>query len=46
MNIKKDIFTWSSDIFLSEPKIVLLIILFGLISLIISKEVILIICKI
>jgi hypothetical protein len=40
INIRKDIFTLSSDIFLSELKIVLLITLFGLISLIISEEVI------
>ena len=41
INIKKDIFTFSSDIFLSELKIVLFIILFGLINFIISSEVIL-----
>ena len=40
INIKKEIFTLSSDIFLSELKIVLLMILFGLISFIISREVI------
>tara|TARA_B100001057_G_scaffold488913_1_gene574145 strand:- start:203 stop:568 length:366 start_codon:yes stop_codon:yes gene_type:complete len=40
INIKKDIFTLSSDIFLSELKIVLFIMLFGLISFIISKDVI------
>ena len=40
INIRKDIFTLSSDIFLSELKIVLLIILLGLMSLIISEEVI------
>ena len=40
INIKKDIFTLSSDIFLSELKIVLFMILFGLISFIISSEVI------
>jgi hypothetical protein len=40
INIRKDIFTFSSVIFLSELKIVLLITLFGLISLIISNEVI------
>jgi hypothetical protein len=40
INIKKDIFTLSSDIFFSELKIVLLIILFGLISFMISNEVI------
>ena len=40
INIRKDNFTLSSEIFLSELKIVLLIILFGLISLIISREVI------
>ena len=40
INIKKDIFIWSSNIFLSDPNIVLLIILLGLISLIISKDVI------
>ena len=40
INIKKDIFTWSSDIFLSDPNIVLLIMLLGLISLIIYEEVI------
>ena len=40
MNIKKDIFILSSDIFLSELKIVLLITLLGLISLKISEEVI------
>ena len=33
INIKKEIFTFSSDIFLSEPKIDLLIILLGLINL-------------
>ena len=38
INIKKDILTWSSDIFLSDPNIVLLTILFGLISLIISED--------
>ena len=41
MNIKKDILTFSSDIFLLELKIVLLIILFGLINFKISDEVIL-----
>ena len=41
INIRKDIFTFSSVIFLSELKIVLFITLFGLINLIISKEVIL-----
>ena len=40
INIKKDTFTWSSDIFLSEPKSVLFIMLFGLMSLMISREVI------
>jgi len=40
INIRKDIFILSSDIFLSELKIVLLITLFGLINLIISEEVI------
>jgi hypothetical protein len=40
IKIKKDIFTLSSEIFLSELKIVLLMILFGLISFIISNEVI------
>jgi hypothetical protein len=40
INIKKDTLTWSSDIFLSVPKIVLFIILLGLISLMISEEVI------
>ena len=41
MNIKKDILTFSSDIFLFELKIVLLIILFGLINFNISDDVIL-----
>ena len=41
INIKKDILILSSDIFLFEPKIVLLIILFGLINLKISDDVIL-----
>ena len=40
IKIKKDIFTFSSDIFFSELKIILLIMLFGLISFIISNEVI------
>ena len=40
INIKKETLTWSSDIFLSDPNIVLFIILLGLISLIISDEVI------
>ena len=40
IKIKKDIFILSSVIFLSELKIVLLIMLFGLINLIISDEVI------
>ena len=40
INIKKDIFILSSEIFLSVLKIVLFIILLGLTSLIISKEVI------
>ena len=40
INIKKDILILSSVIFLSELKIVLLIILFGLINFIISAEVI------
>ena len=40
INIKKDILTCSSKIFLSEPNIVLLTMLLGLISLIISEEVI------
>jgi hypothetical protein len=40
INIRNEIFISSSDIFLSELKIVLLIILFGLISLIISEDVI------
>ena len=40
MNIKKEIFTLSSVIFLSELKIVLLITLLGLINFIISEEVI------
>ena len=40
MNIRKEILIISSDIFLSELKIVLLTMLFGLISLIISDEVI------
>tara|TARA_B100001121_G_C18387005_1_gene478932 strand:+ start:108 stop:473 length:366 start_codon:yes stop_codon:yes gene_type:complete len=40
IKIKKDILTLSSEIFLSELKIVLFIILLGLISFIISKEVI------
>ena len=40
INIKKDIFILSSDIFLSVLKMVLLIMLLGLTSLIISKEVI------
>ena len=38
MKIRKEIFTLSSVIFFSEPKIVLLITLFGLINLIISEE--------
>ena len=38
INIKKDILILSSDIFLSELKIVLLIILFGLINLKISED--------
>ena len=37
MNIRKDILILSSDIFLSESKIVLFITLFGLMSLIISE---------
>ena len=41
IKIKKEIFTFSSVIFLSELKIVLFIILLGLINLIISAEVIL-----
>ena len=41
INIKKEILTLSSDIFLSELKIVLLITLFGLINLNISDDVIL-----
>ena len=41
INIKKDILILSSDIFLSDPKIVLLIILFGLINFKISDDVIL-----
>tara|TARA_Y100000768_G_C23595734_1_gene503655 strand:+ start:122 stop:472 length:351 start_codon:yes stop_codon:yes gene_type:complete len=41
INIKKEIFTLSSEIFLSELKIDLFIILLGLISFIISIEVIL-----
>ena len=41
INIKKDILILSSDIFLSEPKIFLLIILFGLINFKISEDVIL-----
>ena len=40
INIKKDILTCSSEIFLSDPNIVLLTMLLGLISLIISEEVI------
>ena len=40
IKIKKEIFTFSSVIFLSEEKIVLLITLFGLINFIISEEVI------
>jgi len=40
IKIRKEIFIFSSDIFLSELKIVLLIILLGLISFIISKDVI------
>ena len=40
INIKKDILTCSSVILLSDPNIVLLITLLGLISFIISKEVI------
>tara|TARA_B100001248_G_scaffold194085_1_gene148996 strand:+ start:955 stop:1320 length:366 start_codon:yes stop_codon:yes gene_type:complete len=40
INIRKDILTLSSDIFLSDLKIVLFIILLGLINLIISNEVI------
>ena len=40
INIRNDILIFSSDIFLSELKIVLLIMLLGLISLIISAEVI------
>ena len=40
INIRNDIFTYSSVIFISELKIVLFITLFGLISLIISNEVI------
>jgi hypothetical protein len=40
INIKKDILIFSSDIFLSELKIVLFITLLGLMSLIISEEVI------
>tara|TARA_A100001011_G_C14117745_1_gene759857 strand:+ start:376 stop:903 length:528 start_codon:yes stop_codon:yes gene_type:complete len=40
INIKNDIFTFSSVIFLSELKIVLFTILFGLISFIISEAVI------
>ena len=41
INIKKDILIFSSDIFLSEPKIDLLITLFGLINFKISDDVIL-----
>ena len=40
IKIKKDILTLSSEIFLSELKIVLFIILLGLISFMISNEVI------
>ena len=40
INIKKDILIFSSDIFLSEPKIDLLITLFGLINFKISDDVI------
>ena len=40
INIRKEIFTLSSVIFLSVPKIVLLTMLFGLINFIISEEVI------
>ena len=40
INIKKEIFILSSDIFLSELKIFLFITLLGLISLMISEEVI------
>jgi len=40
INIRKEIFILSSDIFLSELKIVLFITLLGLISLMISEEVI------
>jgi hypothetical protein len=40
INIRNEIFTSSSDIFLSELKIVLLIMLFGLINFMISDEVI------
>ena len=40
INIKKDILTCSSEIFLSELKIVLFIMLLGLISFMISKDVI------
>jgi hypothetical protein len=40
IKIRKEILILSSDIFFSELKIVLLIILFGLISLIISEDVI------
>ena len=40
INIRKDIFILSSDIFLSELKIVLLMTLFGLMSFIISNDVI------
>ena len=42
INIKKDIFTFSSVILFSELKIVLFMTLFGLINFIISDEVILI----
>ena len=45
INIKKEILVLSSEIFLSELKIVLFITLLGLISLIISNEVILTIYK-
>tara|TARA_B110000467_G_C17872305_1_gene240481 strand:+ start:166 stop:531 length:366 start_codon:yes stop_codon:yes gene_type:complete len=40
INIRNEIFTLSSVILISEPNIVLLIILFGLINFIISEEVI------
>ena len=40
MKMRKEILTLSSDIFLSVLKIVLLITLFGLINLIVSKDVI------